>query len=502
MARGARERANRQRAGLAGWVAVDLLLSAELSGRSKIANGLIAVATVVAIANLARIRKTSLFVLPYVLYVFLLAVAVNSLPTSAHGLYVLLNADGRIFIAVLPLIVLGTLQVKWADLRLFVLAIRAIVWADVLLYVAAKAGVGPIHRIVLHKSNFFGLTSSHHAAGYFASAALLIMWGARQTPKLGVRPGWFSLLGAGGLIIASGSRTSLIGLLGVAIWALLAKRRASEIFKFLGAVLVAAVVVLAIGSRFSNTLSTFFSADFQQQAVGTFEAGLKQHESVHYTPLYGTNASYVANILARFWYWGIAISMFLRSPILGIGSFRYNSIDLHYVGIPHIVDFATSGLDNSANLVGAHDQYFGTLVETGVVGLALLLMMWIVPYRQLRRSAHKPRPIVQSGCQMVPFAFATAFTGLTLAAPSLTFIALTWLALTVLVADPDGSPDSALPLEGSLPEPPAPTPAKSRASVRRTAGRRGPRERTFTWSPSPTAATTPVGGEPAARRSE
>ena len=496
MARAARDRTNRNRAGLAGWVGVDLLLSAELSGRSKIANGLIAIAAVVAIANLARIRRTSLFVLPYVLYVLLLAVAVGSLPTTRHELYTWLNADGRIFIAVIPFVALGTLQIRWADLRLFVRAIRVIVWADALLYLAAKAGVGPIHRIVLHKSNFFGLTSSHHAAGYFASAALLIMWGARKTPKLGVRPGWLTFIAAAGLLIASGSRTSLIGLVGVAVWALVAKRRASDIFKFVGAIIVGGAVVLAIGSRFSNTISTFFSSDFQQQAIGTFRAGLKQHESVHYVPLYGTNAGYVANILARFWYWGIAISLFLRSPVLGIGSFRYNDINLHFSGIPHVSDFATSGVDNSASLEGAHDQYFGALVETGVVGLALLLMMWILPYRTLRRSANKPRPIVVSGCQMVPFAFATAFTGLTLAAPSLTFVAMTWLAFTVLVGEPEDAADSNLPLDGSLAERPVPTPAKTRGPARGF----GPRTRTFTWTPASPDSSAPA--EPGSPGSE
>jgi O-antigen ligase len=164
---------------------------------------------------------------------------------------------------------------------------------------------------------------------------------------------------------------------------------------------------------------------------------------VHYAPLFGSNAGYVANILARFWYWGIAVGLFLRSPILGIGSFRYNDINLHYSGIPHVLDLATAGLDNSADLEGAHDQFLGALVETGIVGLALLLMMWILPYRALRRSVNKPKPMIQSGCQMVPFAFATAFTGYTLAAPSLTFVAMTWLAFTVLVEEPDAPPDAA-----------------------------------------------------------
>lgn len=461
----------KERAGLAGWIGVDLLLSAELSGRSIIANGLIGIAALVAVANLARIRRTTTFVLPYLLYVLLLAVAVNSMPTTPHAIYTWLNADGRIFVAVLPLIVFGTLRVRWADLRLFVKAIRVIVWVDVLLYVASKAGVGPIHRIVQHKANFFALTSSHHAAGYFASAAILIMYGARSSPSFGFRPDMLSIAAAAGILVASGSRTSLLGLAGVALWTLLSKRRASDVFKVLGATLAVGAIVLAIGSRFSSTISTFFSSSFQQESLDTFRAGLKQHESTHYIPLFGTNASFVANILARFWYWGIAIGLFLRSPILGIGSFRYNAIDLHFSGIPHVVDFATSGIDNSADLEGAHDQFLGALVETGVVGLALLLMMWILPYRALRKSVNKPQAIVQSGCQMVPFAFATAFTGYTLGSPGLTFVVLTWLVFIFLVEDPVAP-------EGNEPEPPTPVARKWRGPGRSVA----PRRRTITWS--------------------
>jgi hypothetical protein len=230
-----------ERAGLAGWIGVDLLLSAELSGRSKIANALIAIAALVALANLARIRRTTTFVLPYVLYVLLLAVAVGSMPTTAHELNVWLNADGRIVIAVIPLVALGTLTIRWADLRLFVKAIRVIVWADVVLLGAALAGVGPIHRVVLHKSNFFGLTSSHHAAGYFASAAILILYGARKTPALNIKPSFLTIGAAAGLVIATGSRTSLIGLAGVALWMLLSQRRASDILKVLGGSIAIAV---------------------------------------------------------------------------------------------------------------------------------------------------------------------------------------------------------------------------------------------------------------------
>jgi len=68
-----------------------------------------------------------------------------------------LNDNGRIVIAVLPLIVLGTLTIRWADMRLFIRALEVVVWVDVLLYHGCTRHVQPIHG-VLRKGNFFGLT--------------------------------------------------------------------------------------------------------------------------------------------------------------------------------------------------------------------------------------------------------------------------------------------------------------------------------------------------------
>jgi hypothetical protein len=68
---------------------------------------------------------------------------------------------------------------------------------------------------------------------------------------------------------------------------------------------------------------------------------------------------------------------------------------------------------------------------------------------------------------MVPFAFATAFTGYTLAAPSLTFVAMTWLALTVLVPEPD-DPDHLMNVPAAAPQ----ARRKRRTSPFGTAGQR------------------------------
>jgi O-antigen ligase len=191
-----------------------------------------------------------------------------------------------------------------------------------------------------------------------------------------------------------------------------------------------------LSDKLAGTLLTFLSPAFWGDAWHQFSLGIASTESIHYSGGGGSaGESYVANILGRFFYWGIAIGLWLRSPFFGIGSFRFNDVDMGFWGVEGFVQFATSGIDRSDDLIGAHNQYLGVLVENGLVGLAVLLSIWIVPYRLIARRASPPQQLRESGRQMVPFAFGTALTGYTLVSPTLTFVALTWLMLVCWCED-------------------------------------------------------------------
>jgi O-antigen ligase len=455
--------------GAAGVYACLLLFSADISGFALVSNTLIVLVFLVGIFGLVHLQhRYALYAFPYLIYILLFALAVGTLPTSASGAFTWLNGDGRAVTAFVPLILLGGTRVRWADLRVFVKFVQVVVWMNVAILVAAEGHVPGVHRKAIQKGVFFGFASSHHVAGYIASGAILILFGARRIEKLHYRPRVATIFAAAILLVASGSRTAMIGLIFVAIWTIFSKRRASDFFKSLLVTLFVAVVVILISSRISDTIASLFTPTFQSQANDLFHIGLTLSQSEHYSDILGSSApqqvGFVSNILARFFYWGIAIGFILRSPFFGIGSFRYNDTNLGFSGIPHLADFATSGVPNGANVEGAHNQFLGALVENGIVGLFLLLMIWIVAYRRLRRS-DKPAGLKLSGCQMVPFAFGTALTGYTLVAPSLTFIALTWLTLAVMVEDePADVPETAAQATGGRTV--AGGMAKSRSAVR------------------------------------
>ena len=100
----------------------------------------------------------------------------------------------------------------------------------------------------------------------------------------------------------------------------------------------------------------------------------------------GIGEGYISNILGRFFYWGIAIGLWLRSPLVGIGSFRFNDVDMGFSGLMDSSRSPPSGADRSDDLIGAHNQYLGVLVENGLLGLVLLLSIWILPYRHIARK--------------------------------------------------------------------------------------------------------------------
>ena len=93
-----------------------------------------------------------------------------------------------------------------------------------------------------------------------------------------------------------------------------------------------------------------------------------------------------------------AMYMFKQSPIFGIGFGRFNDINFPYMinnfsfnnihvflGYPKIVSFFMEGnFDSSA--AHAHNSYANFLAETGIVGLGLIILFWILCFRIIFRG--------------------------------------------------------------------------------------------------------------------
>ena len=94
-----------------------------------------------------------------------------------------------------------------------------------------------------------------------------------------------------------------------------------------------------------------------------------------------------------------AIYMFKQSPIFGVGFGRFNDINfpsglnnnfsfdhLHvFIGYPHLVSFFMEPNFDFSN-AHAHNSYLQYLAETGLLGIGLLLLFWILCFRKILRG--------------------------------------------------------------------------------------------------------------------
>ncbi|MGZ5485986.1 MAG: O-antigen ligase family protein, partial [Nitrososphaeraceae archaeon] len=87
--------------------------------------------------------------------------------------------------------------------------------------------------------------------------------------------------------------------------------------------------------------------------------------------------------------WKKAWYLFLKSPIFGIGFGRFNDIEPYNFqrlkGLPGILSLYTDSnfVLSSSN---AHNSYLHFLAETGIVGLGLLILFWVLCYRIIYRA--------------------------------------------------------------------------------------------------------------------
>jgi len=109
--------------------------------------------------------------------------------------------------------------------------------------------------------------------------------------------------------------------------------------------------------------------------------------------------------------------LFSQSPILGVGFARYNDAgyeNIRFAGIPQIISFFIEPkFDFSSG--HAHNSYFQFLAETGVIGLGLLLLFWILCYLKILRAYNSTKnefseKIFLSGLGMIGALFALSLT--------------------------------------------------------------------------------------------
>ncbi len=93
--------------------------------------------------------------------------------------------------------------------------------------------------------------------------------------------------------------------------------------------------------------------------------------------------------------WERAWDYFKSSPIFGVGFARYNDVPVNeyrLIGLKEIAAFFMGhNFDYSSG--HAHNSYLHFLSETGIMGLGLLILFWLLCFLKIKKGYHKTKKI-------------------------------------------------------------------------------------------------------------
>ncbi len=376
---------------------------------------------------LRRIDRIGWFALIYLAAITVYGILVGAAP-PIRQIPAFLGFEGRIYISFLPLLVIATVNVNRADL----LAVRTLMrWC--VIGGAALLGLwmvglrGPLGN----GGNFAGLTSSHHAAGFlFATAALVLLVPAfYERTRLDVIVGIVAL----GIVVASGSRTTLAGLLLAAAYLIISSPSPRNRARMIAVIAVGLVVTAILSGRVLTTVRYLGSTAFLQDASAQFSQPESPESGKSVTIGVAPGAS-LANIIIRFGVWRASLDEFVKSPLIGIGPWRLNDIDRQEVGTPGIVVVATQGVQVNGNGFGSHNLVLQVAAETGLIGVFLLAAPWVLIAQRVRRKGAVTRPTLA----LIALCVGTLFTSNAMISPALCFPVFVFvMAAARLEPEPD-----------------------------------------------------------------
>lgn len=366
------------------------------------------------VVSYPRLARPSVWAMFFLMFWSAECILALSYP-SLGGIAAWLNLDGVLLVALLPFLLFTNASPTAGDLGFLRQLLRVVVWGSALLYVFALAGL-PFTSGVIQDHLFFGYASSHHVMGYALGTSLLglAMWPA------GKRSWSWSLdvLLAGTMCLATGSRTTLLGL-GIAVaWVFLRRARGTTRLRIAFVAVCIGALLTVFVPRIAATASLVDRGGVRS-TVALFGQGIAK-TSIDQLPRDHEGIEAVANAKNRFALYGFSVGRWLASPLLGIGSGRFNDENTSYKGFEGVVQFATSGKDVPEGYPSAHNSYLQVLAENGIVGLCLLLGVYVSLYRELQARGTAVARLAQA---LVVFMLGTALTGATLQAAGLTLTA-------------------------------------------------------------------------------
>lgn len=283
------------------------------------------------------------------------------------------DGDGKVFVAYLPLLFFTLVSVSVRHVQ-GVLHTAMVVGGYAIGLFAVWWFLHPEFLSGGQHSDFVGFLTEHNTAGVFFGAlavlCLIIGLEARRWP--------IGLLSGGLVFVVFGtaSRQALVALVVALLWYLVRSWRIRSVIVGALIILIAAVSLPVVAPRTFQRSREVFSPEVVSSAILTAQR-------VQWAP--GKERVYVGNnkeLMLRVLYWSYAGRLFLDSPVFGVGFGRFNDVNSEFMGPRGVVYFATKG-DRVISDLAAHNSYLHLLAESGIVGLSLLLLVWLVIFRRL-----------------------------------------------------------------------------------------------------------------------
>lgn len=259
---------------------------------------------------------------------------------------------------------------------------------------------------------------SHHAAGYAAGCLLIIFISLySEEKKTWQRVGIATALL---MLMFANSRTTIVGL--AFAFSIYYRTRV-----FRPKIILGAGAVLFLGSYIWSLVSPFSFERFMVIFDPTLWSAIRNQFALATTTDVPSieNVDRVGgfyNILTRIILWSKALWLFEQSPILGIGSFRFNDPGMTVYSVLPGLGIGVAN-ESSLSVATAHNSYFQILAEGGILGFIIYLMPWFLMMRSFQRRPKKistHRVMAKMSSITILFMMSGALTGHLLASPSMT----------------------------------------------------------------------------------
>jgi O-antigen ligase len=236
-------------------------------------------------------------------------------------------------------------------------------------------------------------------------------------------------------VMASLSRTTVVGLAGVVMWLILRQRSTRALM--VGATLGLLTLSIApwAAPKFTGKTLQMLSSDLMARGVQTFSQSQWQPGNSWQQELVGKEW----NILSRFVFWRYAWDNIVDSPLLGMGLGRFNDMQVEKSGEPGLAHIVTAG-QRVTSVKTAHNTFLQYGAEGGLVGLGLVLSFWLVMYRRLggfvRRTSggDEPAALYMAGQAIIVFVALSGLTNHSMGAPVYGLCSLPFIGLGIAAA--------------------------------------------------------------------